>query len=163
LSRLYGSYTFSVDEKGRFSIPAEIRRGLAEEALSTFMVLPGFDGCLDAYPLDEWLKREEFLRSLPEDEDGIYYLRAVLSQMRRCKMDRHKRILVPTQLLRLVGIKDSVFIIGMLDHLEFWNPETYQQYLASRPVKPQDALKRTMQKFRGLVWKKQMEVKGEDE
>jgi MraZ protein len=140
MSSFYGGYVHSVDAKGRFSIPSQIRNGLSEFARNTFVVLPGPDGCLAAYPLDEWQDREKFMRSFPEADVSRYYMRIALRRARHCRMDGHKRILIPPDLLATVDIRDSVLIIGQLDHIEFWDPVKYEEYEKSRGITPEEAL-----------------------
>ena len=65
LGSFYGAERFSIDHKGRVAIPARLRRALAPEARETFVIVPGFDGCLALYPLDEWRRTEDRLRTLP--------------------------------------------------------------------------------------------------
>lgn len=140
LSSFIGTFNFIVDEKGRFSIPASLREGLATTAEGTFVVSNGPEGCLDAYPLDEWTRRVKVLRSIPNRRLGRYYKRLILGGAKRCKMDSHKRILVPPELLKSVGIKKSILIIGQLDHLEIWDPSAYGRYVKAQEIPLEDVL-----------------------
>jgi MraZ protein len=140
VSNFLGTFSFAVDEKGRFSIPSHIRSGLAGSADGTFVVSRGLDGCLDAYPLDEWTRRIKLLRSLPNKRSGRLYKRLIVGGAKLCKMDGHKRILVPPDMLKSVGIDGTVLIIGQLDHLEFWAPDAYQAYLAEHDTPIEDVL-----------------------
>ena len=140
MSNFIGTFDFAVDEKGRFSIPAPLREGLAASADSTFVISRGPEGCLDAYPLDEWTRRVKVLRSIPNKKMGRYYKRLILGGAKRCRMDSHNRILVPPELLRSVGIENSVSIIGQLDHLEFWAPGSYSGYIDSQEMPLEDVL-----------------------
>jgi MraZ protein len=140
LSNFIGTFKFAVDEKGRFSVPTSLRDGLASSADDTFVVHPGADQCLEAYPKDEWARRVQILRSLPGGRTGRYYRRLIAGEARPCKMDGHHRILVPPELLSRAGITDTVLIIGQLDHLEFWHPEKYGAYLAAQDVPLDDVL-----------------------
>ncbi len=140
MSNFIGTFKFAVDRKGRFSVPTLIREGLASSAENTFVVHPGADQCLEAYPRDEWARRVQVLRSLPGGRSGRYYRRLIAGDARPCKMDGHHRILVPLDLLARAGITDTVLIIGQLDHLEFWQPEKYDSYLAAQKVPLEDVL-----------------------
>ena len=140
MSDLIGQYKFTVDSKGRFSIPATLRAGLASSADGTFVVSPGPEGCLDAYPLDEWMRRIRVLRSIPNQRIGRYYKRIILGGARRCRMDSHSRILVPPELLKSMGIRKSVLIIGQLDHLELWDPKSYSAYLKTQQIPLEDVI-----------------------
>ena len=140
MSNFIGTFDFTVDKKGRFSVPTSIREGLASSADGTFVVHPGADQCLEAYPKDEWARRVRILRSLPAGRSGRYYRRVIIGDARPCKMDGHHRILVPPELLARAGIKDAVLIVGQLDHLELWQPEKYKAYLGSQHVPLEDIL-----------------------
>jgi MraZ protein len=140
LSNLIGGFTHSVDKKGRFNVPAQIRAGLADSADATFVISRGPEGCLDAYPQDEWNRRVRVLRSIPNKKRGRYYKRRILSDAVICKMDVHNRILIPPEILREVGIKGRVFILGQLDHLELWDPDAFGGYTGSHNIPIEDVL-----------------------
>lgn len=140
MSHLIGGFTHSVDKKGRFNVPSQIRAGLAKSAEGIFIVSQGPDGCLDAYPQDEWNRREQVLRNIPNKRQGRDYKRRILSDAVICKMDVHNRILIPPETLRVVGIEGRVFILGLLNHLELWNPDHYQRVAGSKDVPIEDML-----------------------
>jgi MraZ protein len=151
LSSLIGGFTHSVDKKGRFNVPAQIRSGLAVSADSTFVISRGPEGCLDAYPLDEWNRRVRVLRSIPNKKRGRYYKRQILGAAVLCRMDVHNRILIPPEILRYVGIERRVLIVGQLDHLELWNPDTYQGYIGSHDIPIEDVLEEIEDQLNGSV------------
>ena len=140
MSNLIGTFRFTVDGKGRFSIPAALRAGLAKSADGTFAVSQGPDGCLDAYPLDEWIRRITVLRSIPNRKLGRYYKRIIFGGAKNCRMDSHNRILVPPELLKYANIKDSVLIMGQVDHLEFWDPQAYDRYVEVQKIPLEEVL-----------------------
>jgi MraZ protein len=129
-----------VDRKGRFSVPAQVTSGLAALADGGFVISPGPDGCLDAYPKDEWTRRVRALRSLPAGRAGRFYRRMIVGEARECKIDAHNRVLVPHEILARVGITNAVLIVGQLDHLELWQPKAYEAYLASQTTTIEDVI-----------------------
>ncbi len=133
MSRFLGGFTHKVDRKGRFSIPAQILDGIAQSAEGTFVVVPGIDDCLDMYPLDEWTKRANFLQRIPLTM-GRVYKRKVLSKAIFCKVDPQRRVLIPPEVLRSVGIEKEVFILGQLDHIELWNPDAFERFLNQHDI-----------------------------
>mgnify|MGYP000250477774 CR=1 FL=1 len=140
LSTFLGSYRFKVSAKGRLSIPAPIRDGLAAGADGTFVILPGPEGCLEAYPLDEWMRRVKFLKSIPNRKKARIYKRKLLTNAVSCKMDAQHRIIIPVELLRWAGIEDEVLIVGQLERLELWNPSTYEKQDAENDIPIEDIL-----------------------
>lgn len=137
MSKFLGGYTHKVDPKGRFNLPAALVDEIAVSAEGTFVVVPGLDNCLDMYPLDEWIKRARLLRRIPQGMARIYK-RKVLSKALYCKIDQQGRILIPPDFLRMVGIKREVFILGQLDHIELWNPDTFDKFIEENDVPLED-------------------------
>jgi MraZ protein len=151
LSNLIGGFTHSVDKKGRFNVPAQVRAGMAASADGAFVISRGPEGCLDAYPLDEWNRRVRILRSIPNKKRGRYYKRQILGAAVLCRMDVHNRILIPPDILREVGIEGRVLILGQLDHLELWDPEAYETYSGSHDIPIEDVLEEIEDQLNGNV------------
>jgi MraZ protein len=124
-----GSYTYSVDEKGRVNLPAKLRKSVSPEANDTFVLTRGFEGCLVVYPLDEWNKVESTLRNLSSyDPEHRLIVRATLDLASECQLDAQARISIPQELRDYAGIQNEVRVIGALDKIEIWNPKTYDEY-----------------------------------
>ena len=49
------------------------------------------------------------------------------------ELDKQQRINLPKELLKFAGINSQVTILGALDHIEFWDPETYDAYINDCP------------------------------
>jgi MraZ protein len=130
-TQFLGEYEVPVDDKGRIFLPAELRRNLDPEADDTFVVIRGLDGCLTAHPRNTWAQIAERMMRLPRTEHKVrLYYRGTLSQAAEVKLDRQGRASVPRKLLERAGITDRMVVIGALDRLEFWNPESWQACLA---------------------------------
>ena len=56
-----GEFEHSVDEKGRISFPAKLRKAVSPQARNQFTILKGLEKCLYLYPDDEWQKVEDRL------------------------------------------------------------------------------------------------------
>jgi len=126
-----GQETYSIDVKGRVNIPAKMRKSISPDAQDTFVVTRGADKCVIAYPLDEWKKHEEKFGSLNQyDEKNRYFLRMLLMWSEESTIDKQMRITLPKKLQEYAGIEGKVMIVGVIDHIEFWNPEAYENYLA---------------------------------
>ena len=120
---------YSVDEKGRVSLPAKLRKYVSPEANDTFIVIRGFEKCLFVYPLDEWNKLEANLRGLSSyNSQHRLFLRAILELAQDSQLDAQARITIPPELREYAGIQNEVRIIGTLDKIELWNPKVYEEY-----------------------------------
>lgn len=125
-----GQFTYSVDPKGRISIPARLRKNVAPEANDTFIMTQGTSPCIEVFPLDQWKIIETRLQAL-----NIYnprharMLRLTLQHAQEDGLDTQSRILVPQSLLNYAKIEKEVLILGVLKKIEFWNPDIYQKYI----------------------------------
>jgi len=127
-----GSYEHSIDHKGRVSIPARFRRQLSGDANETFVVLRGLEACVALYPADEFKKFEERLRARSfHDETNRRYQRHLLLDSRDETLDTQGRVALPPRLIEHAQLKREVLINGLLDHIEIWNPKTFDDYLKS--------------------------------
>ncbi len=130
MSSFKGQFHYSLDDKGRFNIPARLRRVLSPEANETFTVIRGFDSCLFIYPNDEWKKYEDKLRKLSTNkEKNRRFLRMVASFASEDKLDKQGRITIPSELMNFAKIKKDILILGVIDHIEVWDPEAYNKHL----------------------------------
>ncbi len=124
-----GRHEVPVDDKGRIFVPAEFRKKLPLEADDTFVVVRGFDRCLMAYPQHIWQETAQKLLDLPQINPEVRsFTRSMLSHAIEVKMDRQGRIGIRRDLLKLANINDQMVIIGVLNKLEFWNPEDCEEF-----------------------------------
>lgn len=133
MSSFKGSYTYAVDNKGRVSLPAKLRKSMSPDANDTVVITRGFEKCLYVYPLDEWTLLEQQLRTLsPYEAHDRLFLRRVMEFATDCLLDGQARITIPHQLLEYADIRDEVRIIGTLDKIELWDTKLYDLYVASQ-------------------------------
>jgi MraZ protein len=130
MANFMGSYTYSVDHKGRVSIPTKFRKYIDEDADEALIITRGLDGCLFAYPIDEWQRIDERLRALPVTQQNTrVFVRMLTATAISVTLDKQGRIAIPRGLLELAGIESDVFFVGTLDHFELWNPSEYDQLM----------------------------------
>ena len=127
MSAYYGTDHYSIDEKGRLAIPAQARRSAAKSA--TFILVPGFEGCLALYNETQWARVEERLQQLPGKRMDRAFKRALLMNAKRVTVDAQGRITIPSALLDRAGLGKEAVLLGQGTHLEIWNRERLQVVL----------------------------------
>ncbi len=121
----YGSYNYSLDDKGRLVVPAKLRSDLGSEVVLT----KGYDGCLSMYPVGEFEKMLLSLRSLPFEKSNLrVYTRSIAYEAERLMIDKSGRITIPPEMLKNFNFVKDVVIAGALDHIEIWAKEIYEEY-----------------------------------
>ena len=147
MSSFKGSYGYSVDSKGRINIPARLRKYVSTEANDTFVVTRGYDQCLYLYPLDEWTRLELEIRQLSStNPKHRFFKRKLLEWATESQLDGQFRIMIPKDLLQFAGIENDVLIIGVLDHIEVWNPRIYEAYLKTQDESYETVAQTVLQK-----------------
>ena len=129
-----GQYIYSIDAKGRISIPAKLRRHVSADANDTFVMTQGTATCIDIYPLDQWQKFEEKFENLnPFNPDDAKFIRMITQYAFEDKLDAQSRILIPQNLIDHAKIEKDVLILGAFRKIEVWNPKVYKDYLDQSP------------------------------
>ncbi|MDF2675818.1 MAG: mraZ [Bacillota bacterium] len=120
-----GEYNHSFDEKGRVIIPSKLREELGE----TFYIGKGLDKCLFVYPIETWAEFVGKLRNLSTfNKQERFFLRQFISGFSECSFDKQGRILIPPTLREFSGLKNEATIIGVIDRIEIWNKESWNEY-----------------------------------
>jgi MraZ protein len=134
MSSFKGSYTYSVDDKGRVNLPAKLRKYVSPEVNDTFVLTRGFERCLFVYPVDEWNKLEQNLRNLSSyNQDHRRFVRALLELASESQLDAQGRLSLPQELREYANIRSEVRVIGTLDKIELWDPAVYEEYKTAQP------------------------------
>ena len=129
MSSFKGSFQFTVDAKGRINLPAKMRKNVAPEAGDTFVITRGYEKCIYVYPNDEWLLLETSIRKLhTPNPKHRQFMRALLEHATDVQIDGASRLMLSKDLLDFAGIKNDALIIGVLEHIEIWNPTVYTDY-----------------------------------
>ena len=122
-----GRFEYGLDDKSRVSIPSKFR-----EVLSTNydmrLILTNLDGCIVAYPYQEWLDIQERISNRESmKKEARTFLRFYYSGVSECPIDRLGRILIPQTLKTYANIQKNAVIIGMNRKIEIWAQETWEE------------------------------------
>jgi transcriptional regulator MraZ len=133
-----GTYRHRIDPKGRLPVPAAFRRGLGDGTAA--VVVTPLDQCLAAYPLGEWSRLEEQLRTLPAFSRPAKALtRLLTSRAIDCVLDVQGRILLPAALRAAAGLEREALVIGVLNRFEVWAPDRWDAFVADSERLLEDA------------------------
>ena len=126
-----GSFKYSIDSKGRISLPAKLRKYVSTEANDTFIMTRGTAKCIDIYPMDQWkeLAANKLNKLNTFNPQEAMFVRMFLQEAAEDKLDSQARILIPKSLIEFAEIQKDVFILGAVKKIEIWNPDIYERYL----------------------------------
>ena len=127
-STFFGEFeNIPLDVKGRLIVPAPLRNALPN-GVSSIFVTKLFDDCLAAFDPDGRDRLIAQLRNMGNTQrDERLLVRAIASRVYEVKLDRQGRALIPRKHLDLVGITDRATLTGVIDYIEIWDPDKYNE------------------------------------
>lgn len=118
-----GEYEHTIDNKGRVSFPAKLRKYLSPSAQDRFTIVRGLEKCLYLYPEDHWQLVEESLDRINRFSlEGRILKRSFLRTAEDVVLDNQNRIALPAKLMEWSEITGKVVFIGSGDLIEIWDP-----------------------------------------
>ncbi|MDM7997488.1 MAG: division/cell wall cluster transcriptional repressor MraZ [Acidobacteriota bacterium] len=130
MAKFRGRFDFSIDQKGRINIPSKFRKLLSPAAEETFVVCRAPDGCLWAYPKDEWEKFEDTLEKMPMSRDVNRFQRTLQNTVSDSAIDKQGRISLTPLQMKIAGINKNVSIVGRGNYLEIWDTQQFEAYIS---------------------------------
>jgi MraZ protein len=123
-----GTHTPRLDDKGRLFLPAKFRDRLA----GGLVVTRGQERCLYVFPMDEFVRVAETMRSAPLTSKAARdYLRVFLSGASDEIPDKQGRVTVPSALRQYAGLTRDCTVIGAGSRVELWDTTAWDTYLQS--------------------------------
>jgi MraZ protein len=132
---LTGTFPRTIDEKQRLAIPKRLREALGqgEAEACVLYAAPGTDGSLALYTEESFSRlAEQLAASPPTGQDVRAFSRLFYAQAQRLEVDRQGRVRIPPELVQLAGLEKEVVLVGVRDHLELWNRQRWEAYLAEQ-------------------------------
>lgn len=122
-----GKYYYTVDPKGRIIIPAPFREIISSNySTKLFITNAPFDRCLYIYPLEEWNRLQEQVRTKPRSDEAIrFFMKRVIASAVELEMDRQGRVLIPAAHREDANINTNVVIAGQIERIEIWDRDEW--------------------------------------
>lgn len=124
-----GHYHHQMDDKGRIRIPPAFRKLLGDNP----MIFCSFERCLYVYPRADFdkLVAERFANADMLDADMNDIKRAIFSSTQELVEDKQGRVSLNQAFIDECGLKKNIITIGVLDRVEIWDEEVYEQHKKS--------------------------------
>lgn len=124
-----GSTTAKLDEKGRFVLPQGMRYGLVENGELEFCLGLGLGGCLSIYrksDIDKIVAKFQAKQHIAKYQKFFTFF---FSTLHTTTCDKVGRVNIPPILKKAAGIKNNIVVAGVLNKIEIWPQEQYEQQL----------------------------------
>jgi MraZ protein len=153
--KLTGQYQHVVDSKSRVLISNKLRNQIdADEHGSNFYLILGANGILCLYP--EKYFEQIALAVTPgttAPNEAVVFERMSFALASKVELDGQGRLLLNDQLRKRAKLKNNITLVGVRDHIELWNRESWEQYVCDH----MDQYQNQMEQARQAVLQKQNE------
>jgi MraZ protein len=144
---LTGEYQHVVDNKSRVLISNKLRSQIdADVHGSSFYLVLGANGILCLYP--EKYFEQIALAVAPgatAPDETVAFERISFALASKVELDNQGRLLLNDSLRKRAGLKDQITLIGVRDHIELWNSESWEQYLSDNMAQYQKQMSQARQ------------------
>ncbi len=128
---LTGEYQHVIDNKSRVLISNKLRSQIdADEHGSDFYLVLGANGILCLYPEKYY---EQIVLSVSSGntapDETVAFERMSFALSSKIELDAQGRLLLNDRLRKRAGLKDSITLVGVRDHIELWNNKAWEKYL----------------------------------
>jgi MraZ protein len=139
MERLRGSAETTVDEKGRFKVPAVFREPI-EETFGPEFFLTSITGTdVLVYPMPVWNVFEEKIAALPAVHRAkAKFLERFNTFGQSARMDQQGRLLIPSLLRETSGIEGDALVLGQTDYLKLVDRTRHLKALKAASITDED-------------------------
>lgn len=132
MARFIGEYEATIDSKGRFLLPAGLRK-IMPEGTSMLVVNRGLDDCLNLYLPDDWKNVEDRLSEVnPYDSRENRMIRkALIAGAVYVEIDSAGRLNLPKKLADYASLDKDLILAGDIEKVEIWDKTRYEKLFES--------------------------------
>jgi MraZ protein len=128
-------YDCKLDPKGRLVLPAKIKAAIPEANGSVLMLRMAEEKCLALYPVMEYEKLENQIKSLSiNNVEQRMLQRSFFISSVEVELDSAGRLLIPKVFQNYANLEKEVVVIGMGSRIEIWKPNSYLQHIIADPA-----------------------------
>lgn len=126
-----GSNHAKLDGKNRFVLPQQLRYGLIEEGKLEFSIALGLGGCLAIYRKSDIQKIVEKFQGKQHIGKFQKFFTLFFSTLHQTTCDSVGRVMLPAPLKKAAEIQSEIVVAGVLNKIEIWPKERYDDHLSA--------------------------------
>lgn len=127
-----GEYEVTLDTKGRFLLPAALKKQLVGETANQFVVNRGIEECLSLYPKETWDPLFSEISKLNEFDPQVrQFRRSFLNGATPVELDSAGRLLLPKPLMEYAGLEKDILLVSAINKIEIWDSSKYKKLFES--------------------------------
>ncbi len=129
MSLFLSSYENRIDTKGRISVPASYRSSLNNDKFSGVVLYRSFTNkCIEGLSMSRMEQLAAATDKMGVFDNTLDDLSAMLfADARPLQFDVTGRIVIPDDLLKHAGIKNTALFVGRGNSFQIWNPDEFKK------------------------------------
>ena len=146
MNSLIGTYECKADAKGRFMLPAALKKQWLPVIQNGFVLKRAvFQPCLELYPMKEWeglmQKINKLNRFKKKNND---FIRRFTAGVKVVEVDASGRLLMPKDLTVFAGILNELVVSSAVNIIEIWDKGNYEKAIDDAAVDFADLVEEVM-------------------
>jgi MraZ protein len=118
-----GEFRHAIDAKGRLIVPSRMR----DELGHTVVLSRWLEGCISIRSQEGWSEIVGVLKAQgTSNSQARMFRRTVMASAFEEELDRQGRVLIPPKLRDIAGITKEAVVVGDIDHVEVWSPDSWE-------------------------------------
>jgi MraZ protein len=156
---LTGEYEHVIDSKGRVLVSNKLRNQIdVDEHGGNFYLVVGANGILSLYPEKDFERMTlAMAKKNNAPDETVAFERMSFALAGKVELDSQGRLLLNEKLRKRAGLKDNVTLVGVRDHIELWNTQDWEQYIADNMAQYQ---KRVAEARQEVLQKQSQDLEG---
>ena len=130
---IIGTYECKVDAKGRLMLPTALKKQLATELESGFVLKRSmFEKCIEIYPMTEWNDKMSKVNRLNRFvRKNVEFIRLFTAGVKIVELDVTGRLLIPKDLMGFGSIDNDIVLASAGTYVEIWDKDAYENKLSN--------------------------------
>lgn len=130
---IIGTYECKVDAKGRLMLPTALKKQLAPELESGFVLKRSmFEKCIEIYPMTEWNDKMSKVNRLNRFvRKNVEFIRLFTAGVKIVELDVTGRLLIPKDLMGFGSIDNDIVLASAGTYVEIWDKDAYENKLSN--------------------------------
>lgn len=127
---LTGTYSRTLDEKHRLTLPKRLRDQLGESDIDRLFITPEPSKCLGVYaPKAFEALATRISQQSSNDAELRNFLRLFYARAEEVDLDKQGRVRLPERLMTYADLTPDVVLIGVQTRAEIWDRQRWESFL----------------------------------
>lgn len=122
-----GTHELSIDDKGRFAVPARFRQPLLESCGAQLVLTMGPNECVEIYPVPQFQRVVADIEAMENRDDAEVLKQWFIGFAVETAMDPQGRILLPPMLRKRAKLGGPAMLMGQNTRFDLWAADLWEE------------------------------------